>query len=600
MGWWSKLRRPTPAGVTAGVAAEPSGDDTAAQFSVLVERAGRARLAGDAGAAREAIDQALGQSPDHPLALVESACQHRLEGRFDVALKALDEALLTAHEPARVHLEIGKTHIAARDLVAALDALTLATALDPALGEAWLQLGDTLGRLDRNAEAADALAHAVGTAPEPMRAAAWFQYGQALHMQSRLPEAAAAYQESLLRQPDSVFTLMAAGHAELLQENDEAALAYYERAVALGSPTPVGLHLHLAMAYQYVGRWRDAQRTYEQLLSITPNDHLARWYLSQCDLALCNWARGWSAYGTRFAAGASPYRPLPFKPWRGEPAPEDTLLILADQGLGDEIMFAWCVPDAMARVKHCIVECEPRLERLFRRSFPGTTIVPSKRLLDGKWLQDLPEPQWQIFGGDLCGLFRRSEGDFKPHAGYLKADPARVEYWRRRLAEDLGPGLKVGVSWRGGSDKTRTRSRSIEPPDWEPILSTPGCRFVNLQYGNYLPELAEINSRFGPVVHDYPEALADYDETAALVAALDLVTTVCTAIVHLGGALGRPVWVLVPFSPGWRYTVERDRMPWYPSTRLFRQPAIGDWAGPCRALSEALARLTQNVGATRA
>jgi tetratricopeptide (TPR) repeat protein len=598
MGWWSKLLRTSPPGASGGHA-EPSPRADPAQLVALVERAGLARLAGETETAREAIEQALAESPEHPLALVESACQHRLAGRYADALRLLDHALMSAPEPARVHLEIGKAHIAARDLIAAVDALTLATALEPTLGEAWLQLGDTLGRLDRNSEAVDALARAVESAPEPMQADAWFQYGQALHMLRRLPEASAAYHESLSRRPDSVFTLMAAGNSELLQENDEAALGFYERALALGPPVPMGLHLHLAMAYQYVGRWRDAQHTYERLLALTPNDNLARWYLSQCDLALCNWERGWSAYGTRFAAGASPYRPLPFKPWRGDSVPEDTLLVLADQGLGDEIMFAWCVPEAMARVKHCIVECEPRLERLFRRSFPGATIVPSERLLDGKWLHDLPEPQWQIFGGDLCGLFRRSEADFKPHAGYLKADPARVDYWRRRLCDDLGPGLKVGVSWRGGSDKTRTRSRSIEPRDWEPILTTPGCRFVNLQYGNYLPELHAINERFGPVVHDYPEALADYDETAALVTALDLVTTVCTAIVHLGGALGRPVWVLVPFSPGWRYTVERERMPWYPSTRLFRQKAIGDWSSPCRTLSEELERMTQNVGMTR-
>lgn len=593
MAWWSKFRRkpPCPAPVA----------EVSSEAESLLSLAQQARLDGNPIQGREIIDQALALEPGHPLVLIESARLHRSGGRHEEALRQLDEALLAAPEPALVHLEIGKTHIAARDLPAAIDALSQATNIDPQLGEAWSQLGYALSRLERYPEAAEALRVAVDTAPPSTLGTVWFHFGQVLHMQRRIPEALDAYRESLARDPSSVSTLMAAGNAEMLLERDEAALVFYEQAAALSDPAPMGLQLHLAMAYQYVGRWRDAQRTYEQLLASTPNDNLARWYLSQCDLALCNWERGWSAYGTRFAAGASPYRPLPFKTWRGEPRPDDTLLVLADQGLGDEIMFAWCIPDAMARVKHCIVECEPRLEKLFKRSFPGATIVASERDPDGKWLQSIDQqPQWQIFGGDLCGLFRRRDADFRPHAGYLKADPARVEYWRRRLDDDLGPGLKVGVSWRGGSDKTRTRSRSIEPRDWEPILTTPGCRFVNVQYGNYLPELAAINEQYGAVVHDYPEALADYDETAALVAALDLLTTVCTAIVHLGGALGRPVWVLVPFSPGWRYTVERERMPWYPSTRLFRQPTIGDWSGPCRALSEELARLTQNVGSTAA
>lgn len=594
MSWWPRLRRP---------AARPKAEPTPAPSAVaaLVRTAREAYERGDAATARSSIDAALTQAPDDPIALIESARLHRFAGRPEDGLSQLETALLTAPEPALVHLEIGKGLIALKDLPAAIDAFSLATALDAELGEAWSQLGFSLRRLERHSEAIAAFEHAVRKAPESTLATVWFQYGQVLHVMRRLPEAMAAYKESLARDPRAIATLMAAGNTELLLENDEAALRHYEQAAAEALQTgtvPPGLYLHLAMAYQYVGRWRDSQRTYEKLLTVTPNDQLARWYLSQCDLALCNWERGWGAYNTRFAAGASPYRPLPFRSWRGESVPDDTLLILADQGLGDEIMFARCIPDAMARVGHCIVECEPRLERLFRRSFPGATIVATERVTDGSWLQDIPEPQWQIFGGDVPGLFLRNDKDFAPHKGYLRADPARIEHWRQRLEQDFGPGLKVGVSWRGGSDKTRTRSRSIAPTDWEPILSTPSCHFINLQYGNYLPELTAINERYGPVVHDYPEALADYDETAALVAALDLVTTVCTAIVHLGGALGRPVWVLTPFSPGWRYTVDRERMPWYPSTRLFRQPTIGDWAAPCRRLSEELARLTQNVAST--
>ncbi len=587
MSWWSRWR-----GAAAAPRTPASNADVSAADGFL-QQAAAALERSDVAAAREALDQALHVAPRSAAALVESARLHLRTGSTAEALRQYDEALLVADEPARIYLELGQAHLAARDLPAAVDAFTMASTLDPMLGDAWLRLGETLGRLDRNAEAVEALAQAVSMPPGSSSAGTWFQYGQCLHNLRRLPEALDAYQHSLRIEPEAPYVLMAAGHTELLQERDEAALAYYEQALRLADPVPPGLELHLAMAYQNCGRWRDSQRAYERLLTLAPNDHLVRWYLSQCDLALCNWERGWSNYGARFGAGASPYRPLPFRPWRGEAAPDDTLLILADQGLGDEIMFAWCVPDAMARVKHCIVECEPRLERLFRRSFPGVTVIGSDRQNNAQWLKGLPEPQWQIFGGDLPALFRTDEARFAPHTGYLVADPERVAYWRERLATDLGPGRKVGISWRGGSHLTRTRSRSLATEDWAPILGTPGCRFVNLQYGNYLPELADINARFGNVVHDYPEALTDYDETAALVAALDQLVTVCTAIVHLGGSLGRPVWVLVPFSPGWRYTVERDRMPWYPSTRLFRQSSLGDWDAPVRALAAELAAVTQ-------
>ena len=595
MSWWSKLRGQS-GGVFQGAG---SGTDRreaeATEIEALLENARLAFEHRDFDACRTLLNEALSIAPHHPLTLVRSGRLHRRSGQFSEALRQYDEALLVALEPAHIHMEIGETHAEARDLPSAIDALTTAIALDPSLGEAWMRLGAAHGRLDHRDEALEAFRMATTTAPQALQAEAWFQYGQALHVLQRHSQALEAYGECLACEPEAERALLAAGHAELLLEHDESALQYYERALSLRGLANSGQHLHLGAAYQYAGRWREAQSLFEQVVAHNPSHHLARWYLSQCDLALCNWPRGWDNYSSRFGAGASPYRPLPFRPWQGLAAQDETLLILADQGLGDEILFASCIPDAMARVSHCIVECEPRLANLFRRSFPEATVVASDRQADGRWLQGLAEPQWQIFSGDLPALFRRADADFPHQRAYLQADPERVDYWRQRLEADLGPGLKIGISWRGGTAYTRMRSRSLSPEDWAPILATPGCRFVNLQYGNYQPELAEINARFGGAVVDYPEALADYDETAALVAALDLVTTVCTAVVHLAGSLGRPTWVLVPFSPGWRYTIARTFMPWYAQTRLFRQATIGDWKMPCHELAAALAELTQNV-----
>jgi hypothetical protein len=128
-----------------------------------------------------------------------------------------------------------------------------------------------------------------------------------------------------------------------------------------------------------------------------------------------------------------------------------------------------------------------------------------------------------------------------------------------------------------------------------PILGVTGLRFVNLQYGDSRRDLEKIQALHGVEVLDFPEALADYDETAALVGALDLVVTVCTAIVHLAGAMGRPVWILCPLVPGWRYTAHRTVMPWYPSSRLFRQRAYGSWDEACQYLASELRTLTGNV-----
>jgi hypothetical protein len=178
--------------------------------------------------------------------------------------------------------------------------------------------------------------------------------------------------------------------------------------------------------------------------------------------------------------------------------------------------------------------------------------------------------------GSLPRYMRRSAADFPPHCGYLRADSARTQYWRGQLAS-LGAGVKVGISWQGGSAETHRQARSLPLAQWLPILRTPGVTFVNLQYNDRSAETAELEAATGIRINRFPEAIEDYDQTAALVSALDLVVSVCTAVIHLGGALGKPVWVLAPFSPEWRYGFAGEKMPWYPSVRIFRQPRYGEW-----------------------
>ena len=163
-----------------------------------------------------------------------------------------------------------------------------------------------------------------------------------------------------------------------------------------------------------------------------------------------------------------------------------------------------------------------------------------------------------------------------------------MAYWRARL-DALGPGAKIGISWRGGTTRTRRRLRSISLGDWRPVLDLPGATFVSLQYHRDAPEEVDAFRRdTGVAIHHWQDAIDDYDETAALVCALDAVVSVCTAVVHLGGALGRPVYVVVPFSPEWRYGLVGDSMPWYPSVKLFRQREVGEWTGPIAEIRDAL------------
>ena len=254
-----------------------------------------------------------------------------------------------------------------------------------------------------------------------------------------------------------------------------------------------------------------------------------------------------------------------------------TVLVYGEQGLGDEIMFASCLPDVIARVGRCVIDCSPKLERLFQRSFAGAAVHGGPQTgADLAWLHRLDPVDFQIAIGSLPQHFRNSLDEFPAHEGYLQADPGKIAAWRRKLAGL--PGVrKVGVSWRGGTKQTRQSVRSVPLDQWLPILSCKDIALVSLQYTDCSAELADLERNHGIRVYHWQEAIDDYDETAALVDALDLVISVQTAVVHLAGALGKPGWVMVSAVPEWRYPTTGATLPWYPSLRIFRQRTLGHW-----------------------
>jgi hypothetical protein len=251
---------------------------------------------------------------------------------------------------------------------------------------------------------------------------------------------------------------------------------------------------------------------------------------------------------------------LPFPRWDGTPFAEGRLLVRSEQGIGDMILFASCVADALERAPRLVLEAPDKLVPLFARSFPAADVRPATPGYP-PWLEEFRDVGAAITAGSLMGLFRRDAGDFPARNAYLFADPQRVSRWRGRLAE-LGPGPKVGITWAGGFFRTGRKGRTIGPDDLEPLLAFPDVHFVSLQYTpEAAAESAELAARRGLPVHHWPEAIADYEETAALVSALDLVITVCTAAAHLSGALGQRVWILAPQSASWRYLGSGEDLP---------------------------------------
>lgn len=381
------------------------------------------------------------------------------------------------------------------------------------------------------------------------------------------------------QRPGSREAVLLLGMARQKLHRCEEALVCYERALAIGDEDAELRDLR-GSALQELGRLEEAFTEYDRAIALGPDLVLPRFHRGLARLLAGDFRRGWPDYELRLSGAGNAGAIYP----RWDGASRSTVLVRREQGLGDEIMFASIFGDLQQAAERCVVECDRRLAALFARSFPAMRVVPSAD--DGS--TDFGEGiDAEIPAGSLGPLFRAHPQSFPRHRGYLSADPERIAHWKDRL-HALGPGLKVGISWRGGVRRTRSRLRSLGLEAWGPILGAPGVRFVSLQYTPGAEnEIQASPSEAGRIAH-WPEAIADYDDTAALVCALDLVISVCTSVVHLCGALNRPAWVLAPFSPEWRYGFTGEGMPWYPSVRMFRQRSFGNWQPVVSDVADAL------------
>jgi tetratricopeptide (TPR) repeat protein len=531
---------------------------------------------GEHDKAAEIYDDILAADPAQFDALVLSARLEGRRGRLQLAQARLAAALTRNPDSARAHADLGNVLRLAGDTAGAAASYETALSLDPGLAAAWNNYGLlhlTEGRL---AEAGAAFARALQCEPafaEALRnlVGTMVKLGQHAELRSKL--------ESMLAQEQENAELYAAlGFVELQYfAAPERALIQFDRALELGLGHAEFL-VNRGIALHDLGRIGEAVASYDAALAAEPGYQLARFHRALARLIEQRFELAWDDYEARLVLPVVPARHFDYPQWNGEELGGRNLLILAEQGLGDEIMFASCFAELISRAQHCVIDCSPKLAPIFARSFP-LAIVHGGSQFDGPaWLTGLPRPDFQIRAGSLPRLLRPNLSAFPRHQGYLAADAQKVQGWRDRLAA-RGRGLKVGVSWRGGTAQSRGGLRSLKLDELAPIFAVPGVHFVSLQYDAGSEEVAAYCARSGQTLEYVAEAIEDYDETAALVAALDLVVSACTAVIHLSGALATPVWVMAPLVPEWRYGIRGVSMPWYPGNRVLRQTAPGDWSG---------------------
>lgn len=489
-----------------------------------------------------AVPQHEGDGPACAEKLFDAGRAACLAGDFDTAVRHLNATLEVRHDHAQAHYFLGLAHLNQNLPEDAADCFLLALHFRPDYPEVLHQLG-LVARRQRNYR-----------------------------------EAVEYFEQAIALNPDIAYAHNNLGYTLLndLGEHDRGA-AHIEAALRL-QPQDPDIRCNYSMVLVHRGLPDAALAWCDELLASRPDLHEARLNRALAALKLGRFVVGWPDYEARKRAqGNTVARDFGFQEWGGEPLAGKAVLVYGEQGLGDQIMFASCLPDLLQRAGRCAVECSPRLEALFRRSFPDAAIGasdPTSR--DPGWIRSLGAMDYQVAIGSLPLHFRSDRSQFPQHAGYLHADPQRHGYWRQQL-DALGAGRKIGISWRGGAVSTRRGLRSIALAEWLPLLSLPACHFVSLQYDDDGSESRGFAREHGVRIHHFQQAIDEFDETAALVSALDLVISVQTAVAHLSGALGKPAWVLVPAVAEWRYLQEGDAMPWYPSVRLFRQQQRDAW-----------------------
>jgi hypothetical protein len=338
-----------------------------------------------------------------------------------------------------------------------------------------------------------------------------------------------------------------------------------------------------ALRLQAEGRLEAALNTFDQAVALDPADPALRHDRSYLRLAMGDFPGGWADYETRFAVPTDTpllhprvLRRLDRDVTRASLKGADVMVVF-EQGIGDQIMFASMLPDLAADARDVVCLCEPRLASLLSRSLP-TMQFGSSATDTGRRVLAL---------GSLGRLYRNRLEDF-PGTPYLAAGAELRARWAGRLGPRPAR-LRIGLSWRGGSALTRSHSRSLPVEALRSLLDLPGCDYVSLQYGDPRAEVAALNATLKTPIRVFdPQEIDDFESLAALVDNLDVVVSVQTAIVHLAGAVGRRCLTLLPYRAEWRYGASGPTMPWYRSVELLRQSTAGDWGPVIDAAKAAL------------
>jgi hypothetical protein len=345
----------------------------------------------------------------------------------------------------------------------------------------------------------------------------------------------------------------------------KAAVACHRRAIALSDGSDPLLHHNLGTSLSEAGQHGEAVLAFSRALEINRDHHSARLDRALAYLYLANYQQGWTDYEIRKVTGHLPARELPGREWDGQPYPSKRLVLVAEQGFGDMLWVARYFPRVKALGGEVVIECRPELVPLIATMCVADRLVPRG--------EALPPADLHCYICSLPGFFTPDIGSI-PIPPYLSLPRDRFKKFLPLFAQ-AGKRFKVGIVWSGSVTFGKNHRRAQRLMQFFQAFALPGVQLYSLQKGPPANELKSL-PRGGPII-DLDPHLKDFADTAAAIAHLDLVIMTDSAVAHLGGALGKPVWVLLGHNAHWLWLLDRTDSPWYPSLRLFRPRAEGDW-----------------------
>ncbi len=529
------------------------------------------------------FDRVLRLKPDNAEAHSGRGNTLKELGRYDEALADYDRALALRPDYAQAHSNRASALHALSLFEDALAACDRALALQADFAGALSNRGNALKELGRYEAAIESYDRAI--ALQPAFAEAHSNRGNALHELHRFEDALAGYDRALALRPDFAEAHSNRGNAlQELRRHDEA-VASYDRALLL-RPDMAEVHSNRGNALTELRQFERALESFDRAQALRPDLADAHFNAALCRLLTGDFVRGWEEYEWRWGTAQlkDARRNFARQQWSGsEQIAGKTILVHAEQGFGDTLQFCRYVPHLAARGARVILEVQKPLHSLMSTLSGAAQIVSRGDRLPHF---DLHSPLLS-----LPRAFGTKPGTIPSDTPYLSASAGKTAAWRARLGDD--DRLRVGLVWAGSSRKELPnaaridRQRSIAFDRLQPVLQVTGCAFYSLQKGGE-PAAQLRASEHGRAVIDWTEELHDFSDTAALVANLDIVVAVDTAVAHLAGALGKPFLLMNRYNTCWRWLLDRDDSPWYPAARQFRQDETRTWEPVIARVADAL------------